>query len=745
MKPLKILAVALALGGIAHARPMIIEETARISLPDPSYYLFGWHVALDGEFAAAIGYKTIPNEYDPYYDATQRTGFLFRRVNGVWTYVRELGSHINYPGRDGSASHGVDMRHGVAVLSFGGSPLIYERVGNDYVQAPVANAGYDRGDDVYVDPVLNRIIFGGECWGATVVEKDPDGTWRGKDYLPGDYCGSTDGASGGPVAIFGNQAVVSNPYNDDGLPGPAITTFTASGSNWTQDERFVMPEGHVAGQVAIGRPLPDGRDRLLVEDDNRFGTAIYLRQPQNGPWSRSSTEFLRSSNDWMAWRVCVGCYPHGGSVEVGEGFLMRHAYDSDSDKFVVHVYTRHQNAGWIHSATLVTREGLLTGRIAISGRNVLISGANEAHYYQLPQTFTQPTVLQDTFSGSTATGWTPQAGSTFSVVQGTGSRVYRQTNTAGEAGAVLDASNRGDQSIQADVKPTAISGADRWVGLVTRRADASNYYYVTYRSSGIIALKRMYQGQFATLDSAALPFTLNRNYRLRLESVGTTHRVYVDGVKILEADDDFLAQGRAGVLMYRAAADFDNVVVSPGLQTTIWRESGRGGETGNPQPWSYTEGEWGWIYEGSTLAFNQTSITAFARAFAGPVAFETDQVVEARARLRAFGAGSDPWFGIVSGAVDADTYTYVTLRRSNTISLRKVDGANITQLGQAPLTITPGAWYRLRLETIGNHVRVYVNGQLVIEAIDNAPTAGQAGLVTYHTQADFDDFNAVVP
>ena len=164
-------------------------------------------------------------------------------------------------------------------------------------------------------------------------------------------------------------------------------------------------------------------------------------------------------------------------------------------------------------------------------------------------------MLQDTFSGSTATGWTPQAGSNFSVVQGTGSRVYRQTNMAGEAGAVLDASNRTNQAIQADVKPTAINGADRWVGLVTRRADVGNYYYVTYRSSGIIALKRMYQGRFATLDSASLPFTLNRNYRMRLESVGTTHRVYVAGVKILEAADDFLAQGRAGLLMYRAAAD----------------------------------------------------------------------------------------------------------------------------------------------------------------------------------------------
>jgi hypothetical protein len=670
-----------------------------------------------------------------------RTGFLFRRVNGAWNYVRPLGSHVEYPGRDGSASHGVDMRHGVAVLSFGGSPQIYERVGDDYVQMPVQNAGYDRGDDVYVDPILNRIILGGGCWGATIVDKDPDGTWRGKDYLPGDYCGSDDGASGGPVALWGNQAVVSNPYNYEELPGPAVTTFTtANGIDWVQDARIVMPEGHAAGQVAMGRNL------VLVEDDNRYGTAIYRRRAADGQWVRSNTEYLRSSGDWMAWRKCVGCYPHGGSVEIGEGFLLRHAYDSDSDLGVVHVYVRHQTVSWVHAATLKARNGFLLGRIAISGRKVLVSGSNAAYYFELPATLTPPpAVLQDTFSGATAAGWTPQAGSTFAVVQGTDSRVYRQTNTAGEAGAVLDASHQTDQAIQADVKPTAIDGTDRWVGLVTRRTDAGNYYYVTYRSSGIIALKRMYQGQFATLDSASLPFALNRNYRMRLESVGSTHRVYVDGVKILEAEDDFLAQGRAGLLMYRAAADFDNVVVTPSLQTTIWQERGVGGSAPNPEPWNYFGGQWVWGASGSSVTFQQASITDWARAFAGPVVFETDQVVEVRARLQAFGAGSDPWFGVVSGARDADTYTYLTLRRSNTLTLRKVDGASITQLGQASFPVTPGSWYRLRLETIGNQVRGYVNGRLVIEATDPAPTAGQAGVVTYHTRAEFDEFNAVVP
>ena len=116
----------------------------------------------------------------------------------------------------------------------------------------------------------------------------------------------------------------------------------------------------------------------------------------------------------------------------------------------------------------------------------------------------------------------------------------------GDAGASLDAANWANQSVQADVKPTAFNGADRWVGFATRRSDASNYYYVTLRSSGIAALKRNKNGAFANIASASFPVALNRTYRVQLESFGANHRVYIDGVLVLEA------------VAYKAAADFDD-------------------------------------------------------------------------------------------------------------------------------------------------------------------------------------------
>lgn len=46
---------------------------------------------------------------------------------------------------------------------------------------------------------------------------------------------------------------------------------------------------------------------------------------------------------------------------------------------------------------------------------------------------------------------------------------------------------------------------------------------------------------------------------------------------------------------------------------------------------------------------------------------------------------------------------------------------------------------------MGTRIRAYINGQLVLEAVDHQAFVGSTGLVTYHAQADFDDFQALMP
>jgi len=125
-----------------------------------------------------------------------------------------------------------------------------------------------------------------------------------------------------------------------------------------------------------------------------------------------------------------------------------------------------------------------------------------------------------------------------------------------------------------------------------------------------------------------------------------------------------------------------------------------------------------------------------------------DQVVHVRARLDTFATptgSQERWFGVMARQSDSRNYYYLTLRSSNTLSLRKFVNGVATPLATIAFTVTPALWYDLRLEAIGDQLRAYVNGTLRLEATDDTHTRGSSGPLMYKTAADFDDFSAYQP
>jgi len=140
-----------------------------------------------------------------------------------------------------------------------------------------------------------------------------------------------------------------------------------------------------------------------------------------------------------------------------------------------------------HVATLRTSDGgAMSGPLAFNGQYLVVSGratldsvANRLYYFELPTSYSPtPATVQDDFETGNAGAWTILPGSQFTVASrplafGTGStRVFRQSSVTGDAGASFNAVDWTNQSITADVRPTAFSGSDRWAGLFARRSDA---------------------------------------------------------------------------------------------------------------------------------------------------------------------------------------------------------------------------------------------------------------------------------
>jgi hypothetical protein len=124
------------------------------------------------------------------------------------------------------------------------------------------------------------------------------------------------------------------------------------------------------------------------------------------------------------------------------------------------------------------------------------------------------------------------------------------------------------------------------------------------------------------------------------------------------------------------------------------------------------------------------------------------QVVSARVRPQSHGTGSDPWIGLAARVVDESNYYYVTLRRSQQLSLRRMVNGQIQVLATVPQPLTLGAWHDLRLEIIGTQIRAYVNGDLKIETTDPALSGsggGRNALLMYRTAADVQSYVAYQP
>jgi len=366
-------------------------------------------------------------------------------------------------------------------------------------------------------------------------------------------------------------------------------------------------------------------------------------------------------------------------------------------------------------------------------------GDNTVRVFRIPATFEPPAVQNHDFESDTAGSAWQTAGGAFSFPRVGHSRVYRQGSTEGNPAAWLPTSSTTNQSIQAEVTIRALSGSNSWVGLATRRSDASNYYYLTLRSSGTLELKRMVGGVFTTLASTTAPVNINRKYRLRLESLGTTHRVFRDDRMVLRVNDSALETGAAGIIMNRASADYDNVIFTPSPFTTIYTRNFSSPRAGSWYSW---EGRW----QSVDGVYRQSYDGGYARTYVG--ADTDDQIVQVRVRPTKF-VEPDNWVGIrLRGTA------YLSLRGRGVISLWRRTNGVLEQLGARRIPVTTGTWYDLRVEVVGGLTRVFVNDELQFStSADLGPTPayvppiskGQVGLITYKATADFDDFRAYQP
>ncbi|HET9397109.1 MAG TPA: hypothetical protein VFO36_13765, partial [Nitrospiraceae bacterium] len=121
---------AILAGQGTSAAPLVLEETARITTPDPTY---NWplSIAIDGDWLLASGEKDVPSS-----DLTDNSTWLYQRQsNGSWRLVRRLHQYLAIePGDEPNIR--VAMQGGVAVILKERASWIFERSGSTWVAVP---------------------------------------------------------------------------------------------------------------------------------------------------------------------------------------------------------------------------------------------------------------------------------------------------------------------------------------------------------------------------------------------------------------------------------------------------------------------------------------------------------------------------------------------------------------------------------------------------------------------------------
>ena len=397
-------------------------------------------------------------------------------------------------------------------------------------------------------------IFGDEgCLPPHQQWRKVSGTWQVVATIGHERCAQDDN-----VEINDGRAMVVIRPNDSATPQPPAEIYRNVAGSWPLVENIPSPPpnppftnwfGPGATQNGIYAYIDVGYLYRNDGADNwpQIGRLVDPEQDLPNSPSRSAPPVLRVNNLLLTGRE-------------RDYELPSHDIDFTNEWTTLRVYRPAPDGTARYFARLNPDNDIWMSAVSEDGKRVVAAGpgnnggfdpVGKLYVFEIPDSHTFPTRQQDDFQDGNSTGWTPTAGQ-FSVARNGVTLVLRQSSLAGDSGAFLTATDWTDQSIEADMRPLEFAGAGRWFGLVTRRTDAQNYYYVTFRSPSTVSLRRLRNGVVTALGARGVPDPLvpGRSYRVRLESVGDQHAVFFEGEPMVTAKDSTHTQGHAGVAGY---------------------------------------------------------------------------------------------------------------------------------------------------------------------------------------------------
>lgn len=719
--------LALATPAAAVSRPYFATESARAQLPDG--YVAS-DVAIEGSWIAAIGENR---------DAGTAALFVYRRASASsWVLDGKLfETRIDFEFQDSPTV--VAMQNGIIAMGWGSNTLaVFARSGASWIQQPVAASTSGLHSlEIKIDG--ERILVGaGNCGDAEVFQRDGAGTWRVAAHLakaPGE-CGEFDNTP--RLALSGDYALVLAENLYEGTR--QFDVWRRGDASWQRIGQLPSP----AGQEASGNSVSLRGSLAVAQATFPSGaTHVYLR-------SGTAWNPLPSFRPLDAYRLDR----FDGDFRQRRGWLAQLRRDADNRLFIdssmADVWRQGTDNRFQHVAQLQTHERSTIGAVDIYDNRAVATTASTVpgagtfiNVFELPADLTTPAPVRDDFQGGGNADWHAVVGPAPTRQDGT----YQQNSAAVQTISLARNTNWNNQAIESDIWLYNFVSSEAYAGLVARYDASGNYYYAIIRSNNQrVELGRVVGTTRTVL--ASVPFTSTTGkHRLRLEARGQLLDVHVDGQLLIRYSDSRIRSGEAGIITSYARTLWDNFSTTPRsikmYEANFDREPQPDDASFRGTPWTVSGGNWGMAEEfGGTLK-QQRATSGGARLLTGVPTDE--QTVETLVRIDGTFAADANWVGVIARYTDARNLYYLSLRGSDQISIRKVVDNVATEIAGQHFDAQAGQFYYLRLEVIGNQLRGYVDGELALEATDDALPVGRAGIATNNTRASFARFVSYQP
>lgn len=180
-------------------------------------------------------------------------------------------------------------------------------------------------------------------------------------------------------------------------------------------------------------------------------------------------------------------------------------------------------------------------------------------------------LFQDNFENRSSADWQPLNASNWQVALDQGDYAYYLNNTSytlpgdnqlGEY-SLISTITRLNFVFECDLRTPETGNASADLGIIFAYRDAQNYYNMVFnRSASYTELSVVKKGLGTSIASYPSPLLQDAAYHhVKIERLGPNIKVYYDGTKIIDINDDSFMTGQLGVGSRNDAGYFDNIVI----------------------------------------------------------------------------------------------------------------------------------------------------------------------------------------